>query len=189
VFIVTRAVVIIIHFVKKFVCFGVVLLLLLAAGFTVYNKVITPPSVEPSALTALTELPMFSLTESMSGRVVTKADVVGRKLLLNVWATWCVACKREHPFFHQLAEQGVRLVGLNYRDARGPVDAWFAQLGNPYEMNLMDVNGELGEQLPVVGAPETYFINSDGGIDYKHSGMIDQASWDAGLAKIYAEMQ
>jgi cytochrome c biogenesis protein CcmG/thiol:disulfide interchange protein DsbE len=96
---------------------------------------------------------MFSLADSMSDRVLTKADVVGSKLLLNVWATWCVACKREHGFLHQLAEQGVRLVGLNYLDARAPVDVWLTQLGNPYVMNLMDVNGELGEQLPVVGAP------------------------------------
>lgn len=135
------------------------------------------------------QLPDFQLLDSNQSLEVNRSDILGKKMLLNVWATWCVACRQEHSFLNHLAEQGVRIVGLNYRDRPQLVDTWFAELGNPYDVNLLDVAGRLGEQLPVVGAPETYFIDANGVIQHKHSGIISQSHWDQGLSKIYDQMQ
>jgi len=98
--------------------------------------------------------------------------------LVNVWATWCVACKVEHPFLLTLAEQGVAIFGINYKDNSPAAKQWLTELGNPYRANIVDASGRLGIELGVYGAPETYLVDSAGVIRYKHVGILDQRAWD-----------
>jgi cytochrome c biogenesis protein CcmG/thiol:disulfide interchange protein DsbE len=123
----------------------------------------------------------------MTGEMLGRRDLLGDKFLLNVWATWCVACREEHPFLEVLAEEGVRIVGLYYRDAPESADEWLAAKGNPYVINLLDMRGLLADKLPVRGAPETYFVDRRGVIVYKHSGVISAENWPQ-LNKIYLSM-
>ncbi len=83
----------------------------------------------------------------------------GKPLLLNVWATWCPTCRAEHQFLNGLAQQGVRVVGMNYKDDRQKAMSWLQRLGNPYRLSLYDGNGLLGLDLGVYGAPETFLID------------------------------
>ncbi|WP_221074112.1 DsbE family thiol:disulfide interchange protein [Agarivorans aestuarii] len=110
----------------------------------------------------------------------------GEPLLLNVWATWCPTCRAEHTFLNSLAEQGVKIVGLNYKDDRVKAIKWLEQLGNPYQVNLYDGKGLLALDLGVYGAPETYFIDSQGVIRYRHVGDVNARNWQAELAPIFA---
>jgi cytochrome c biogenesis protein CcmG, thiol:disulfide interchange protein DsbE len=134
-------------------------------------------------------LPAFALRDGMTGEVLGRGDLLGDKFLLNVWATWCVACREEHPFLETLAENDVRIVGLYYRDAPESADKWLEVKGNPYVVNLLDIRGVLADKLPVRGAPETYFIDRRGIIVYKHSGIVSADNWRNKLQVIYDEMQ
>jgi len=134
-------------------------------------------------------LPAFTLRDGMTGAELGYRDLLGQRLLLNVWATWCVACREEHPFLEALAHDGVRIVGLYYRDAPASADKWLQDRGNPYVINLLDMRGELADKLPVLGAPETYFIDSRGVIVHKHSGILNEKRWNDGLKAIYKNMQ
>lgn len=101
----------------------------------------------------------------------------GKPLLLNVWATWCPTCHAEHKFLNSLATQGVRVVGLNYKDDRQKAIRWLNTLGDPYALSLYDGDGMLGLDLGVYGAPETFLIDGRGIIRYRHTGELNERVW------------
>ncbi len=113
----------------------------------------------------------------------------GEPLLLNVWATWCPTCYAEHTFLNELAAQGVKIVGLNYKDDRSKAIKWLRDLGNPYQISLYDGNGMLGLDLGVYGAPETFFIDAKGVIRHRHVGDVNSISWKKELLPIYQQMK
>lgn len=136
------------------------------------------PQYLPSALVNK-PVPAFQL-ESLADADVKLSESVlaqGVPQLVNVWATWCVACRVEHPFLNQLAQQGVSIVGLNYKDERVKAQEWLSQLGDPYARNLFDVDGRVGLDLGVYGAPETYIVDGKGVVRYKHVGIVDEKVW------------
>lgn len=134
-------------------------------------------------------LPEFSLpTVQDSEQIVTKADLDGEAYILNVWATWCITCRIEHPFLNKLSQEGVMVIGLDYKDTREEALEWLTQFGNPYRLNLFDEEGAFGFNLGVTGAPETYFIRPDGTVAYKHISAINQTNWDEELKAIYDEL-
>lgn len=102
----------------------------------------------------------------------------GRPILLNVWATWCPTCRAEHHYLNTLAEQGIRVVGLNYKDDRHKAVNWLNTLGNPYALSLYDGSGMLGLDLGVYGAPETFLIDGKGIIRYRHAGDLNARVWE-----------
>jgi cytochrome c biogenesis protein CcmG/thiol:disulfide interchange protein DsbE len=124
-------------------------------------------------------LPSFalpSLTEP--NRTVTTADLRGRVYLLNVWASWCVACREEHPLLVALSrEQSVPIIGLNYKDEREDALAWLKEFGDPYELSIADHDGRVGIDLGVYGVPETFLIDQTGVIRKKQIGPITEKSW------------
>ncbi len=124
-------------------------------------------------------VPEFQLQSlQQPDRTLTRADLLGQKMLLNVWATWCPSCRVEHPWLLELArEQGVRIVGLNYKDERSAALSWLERLDNPYVFNIYDVEGRLGLDLGVYGAPETFVVDSAGIIRFKHVGVINETVW------------
>lgn len=136
------------------------------------------PQELPSALVDKT-FPEFSLPRlDNEDRFTTQKDLLGEFTLVNIWATWCVSCRVEHPFLNKLAESGVRIVGLNYKDDSPAARKWLTDLGNPYAWNIVDKDGRLGVDLGVYGAPETYLLDAKGIIRFKHVGVVDQRVWD-----------
>lgn len=138
-------------------------------------------SLDPTAMpSALIDKPMpsFSLpTLENPDEEVTEAVVKGQVSLVNVWGTWCVACRQEHPFLNQLKAQGVPIYGINYKDDTEAAKQWLRDLHNPYLLNIVDEEGRLGIDLGVFGAPETYVLDSRGVIRYKHVGIINDKVW------------
>lgn len=97
----------------------------------------------------------------------------GQVWILNVWASWCVACREEHPVLVELAKsQMAPVIGLDYKDKREDAQAMLAKLGNPYELSAFDGNGRVGIDYGVYGVPETYIIDKAGVIRFKHIGPL-----------------
>lgn len=146
-----------------------VLGLLLTAGLKLDPRMIPSPLIDKP-------LPDFVLPSvAEPKRVVSTKDLHGRAYLLNVWASWCVACRQEHPLLNALAKSGrLTIIGLNYKDQREDALKWLAQLGNPYSLSLADTDGRVGIELGVYGVPETFVIDKTGTIRYKHIGPITE---------------
>ena len=142
----------------------------------------------PSALVGRS-VPEFRLPDLITGEERTLAHVRGQVSLINVWATWCPSCLHEHPYLVKLAQEGVRIVGLNYKDEDAAALRWLQELGDPYALNLADREGTLGLDLGVYGAPETYLIDAAGVVHYRHVGVVDAQVWGQILQPLYAELQ
>jgi len=122
--------------------------------------------------------PVFSLgTLKTPDKPVTEQALKGEIALVNVWATWCISCRAEHPWLLKIADQGIPVYGVNYKDNPDDARRWLKQLGDPYRFSVMDEKGRLGLDLGVYGAPETYLIDARGVIRYKHVGVVDDRVW------------
>ncbi len=102
-------------------------------------------------------------------------ELAGEPWILNVWASWCVACRAEHSLLNALATAGtVKIVGLNYKDKRADAINWLSELGNPYHRVAVDLQGDVGIEFGVYGVPETFIIDSAGIVQLKHIGPLTQ---------------
>ena len=105
-------------------------------------------------------------------------QLIGRPTLVNVWATWCPTCKAEHAELIEIAEDtDLQLIGINYKDDRSDAIQWLAEFGNPFDRVLEDPRGDLGVELGVYGAPETFLLDRRGYIVYKRVGAITEQVW------------
>lgn len=158
------------------------LLALPLAGFLVLLAVFmlglgNDPSLLPSALLNK-PLPEFQAARLENPeQPVAAADLTGDIALLNIWATWCPTCRAEHEFLNSLKQQGITIFGVNYKDERNKALQWLAELGDPYLINIDDSEGQIGIDLGVYGAPETYLLDADGVIRYRHVGALDANIW------------
>ena len=106
-------------------------------------------------------------------RAIKRDDMLGKVWILNVWASWCVACREEHPVLLEFSKQiNVPIYGLNYKDKRADGLSWLSQFGNPYSDSIFDPDGRIGIDYGVYGVPETFIIDRKGVIRYKHIGPI-----------------
>jgi cytochrome c biogenesis protein CcmG/thiol:disulfide interchange protein DsbE len=104
---------------------------------------------------------------------ISKNDLMGKVVFLNVWASWCVECRREHPVLLQLAKtKRFNIVGLNYKDTRADAMRWLEQHGDPYQTSAFDQAGQVGIDFGVYGVPETFILDRKGIIRYKRIGPI-----------------
>jgi cytochrome c biogenesis protein CcmG, thiol:disulfide interchange protein DsbE len=119
--------------------------------------------------------PSFKLAQlDEPGKTFSAEEMRGKVWLLNVWASWCVSCREEHPVLLQMAAKGtLPIYGLNWRDSRENALAWLGELGNPYVLSVSDSEGRVAIDYGVYGAPETYLIDKNGVIRLKHIGPID----------------
>ena len=156
----------------------------LGIGLSLNPRLIPSPLIEKPA-------PEFSLPELHEPtRTVTLNDLTKEVSLFNVWASWCVACRQEHPLLMSLARAGtVPIYGLNYKDERDDAIKWLAQLGNPYSAIAADREGRVGIDYGVYGVPETFVIDSNGVVRYKHIGPIDEASLKDTLLPLVRALQ
>ncbi len=123
--------------------------------------------------------PSFQLTQlAQPEQSFSPAQMQGEVWLLNVWASWCVACRVEHPLLVELARKGVvPIVGLNYKDKRDAALGWLGQFGNPYRLSIADIDGRVGIDYGVYGVPETFVIDKQGVIRFKQIGPITEEVW------------
>ena len=106
-------------------------------------------------------------------QTVGRNDLLGKVWMLNVWATWCAPCREEHPLVIDIARRKlVPVYGLNYKDQTQAAQGWLANLGDPYTATLVDANGRVGIDFGVYGVPETFIIDRQGVIRYKHTGPL-----------------
>jgi len=135
--------------------------------------------------------PAFSLKRLKEPEVIlSNTDFKGKVTLFNVWATWCVACRSEHPVLMQLARSGkVDIYGLNYKDERPKAQQWLAQLGDPYVANAFDADGRVGIDWGVYGAPETFITDQQGIIRHKHIGPLTVDALNNEILPLIAELQ
>lgn len=168
-----------------------VLVVFLAVGLKRDPREVPSPLVGKPA-------PEFRLDTLAPGKQFSPADMRGQVWLLNVWASWCVSCRAEHPLLVAFAKQGgLPIVGLNYKELRGDGEidmkkvpageepalvrqragAWLARHGDPYALSVLDMDGRVGIDYGVYGVPETFLIDAEGVIRYKHVGPIDERAW------------
>lgn len=147
----------------------VVLASFLAVGLTL------DPRLLPSALINK-PLPQFELTRlDQAGQAVRHSDLLGKPILINVWASWCFACREEHQLLMDIEQRGdVDIYGLNYKDNRPDAIRWLNHFGDPYRLSLFDERGRVGMDLGVYGVPETFLIDRQGVIRYKHVGPLTE---------------
>jgi len=160
---------------KLFIPLGVFLFL----SVFFYRGLFLDPAELPSALVNKS-FPEFSLPNlEDESSLLTKEDILGEEYtIINIWATWCVACKVEHPFLVDLAERGINIVGVNWKDDSDAARQTLIDTGNPYTKNIVDKEGRLIFDLGVYGAPETFLVNPEGTILYKHVGIFDLQIWE-----------
>ena len=147
------------------VFFGLVAFL--AAGLKLNPKEVPSPLIGKSA-------PSFALSRLDNANVtVRSSELLGRVWILNVWASWCAACREEHPLLVAFAKKSsVPVYGLNYKDDRAAGLRWLGNFGNPYAASLFDQDGRVGIDFGVYGVPETFVMDKQGVIRFKHIGPL-----------------
>jgi cytochrome c biogenesis protein CcmG/thiol:disulfide interchange protein DsbE len=118
--------------------------------------------------------PAFSVPQlAQADRQFSPADLKGKVWILNVWASWCVACRVEHPLLVEFSrDQAAPLIGLDYKDKRPDALGYLQKFGDPYDLTAFDGDGRVGIDYGVYGVPETYIIDKAGVIRHKHIGPI-----------------
>lgn len=117
-------------------------------------------------------------------------EMKGKVWLLNVWASWCVSCREEHPLLLSLAQQNiVPIYGLDYKDKQADAEQWLRDGGDPYTLSAVDRDGRIGIDYGVYGVPETYVIDKQGIIRYKQIGPVTPMSLQEKILPLVAELQ
>jgi len=157
--------------------------LLLAYGLKLDPRRIPSPLVDKP-------LPAFSLpTLENPKKSLSNADLKGKVVLVNVWASWCVACKQEHPVLLALSrDKLVPIIGLNYKDKREDATHMLNTEGNPYDVSIVDADGRVGIDWGVYGVPETFVVDKQGVIRYKQIGPISPEAWEKTLLPLIRKL-
>ena len=185
------------------------LLLFLGLGLLLYSGLGKDTRYVPSPLIGK-PAPAFELPQLHKPELTfAPKDMQGKVWLLNVWSTWCVSCRQEHPMLVQMAKsQTVTLIGLNYKEVRGDASfdmskinaeaektmatqrasAWLQRHGNPYALSALDLDGRVGIDYGVYGVPETYVIDKAGIIRLKHTGPITPEVFSSKLLPLVKEL-
>ncbi len=135
-------------------------------------------------------VPDFSLARLDAPQIqVSGKDFLGQVWVLNVWASWCLACRAEHPVITRLARLGIApVVGLNYKDKGEEARDWLLELGDPYVFSLVDRDGKVGIDWGVYGVPETFIVDKQGLIRYKYIGPINNGVLDTKIVPLLTEL-
>ncbi len=156
------------------------LLALLAVGLTHDPREVPSPLIGKSA-------PAFALP-GLGGTPpqLANADLRGRPVLVNFFASWCAGCRVEHPLLMQLAKEGVEIIGIDYKDSDADGAQWLARFGNPYRVVAADAQGAAGLDWGVYGVPESYVLSPDGIILFKQIGPVTEQVWREKMAPLMA---
>ena len=162
----------------------IVLAAFLLVGLTLNPRQVPSPLIDKPA-------PIFQLNHLHEPeRLMASNDNLGKVWLLNVWASWCVACRDEHPLLVQLANSGiVPIYGLNYKDERNTALQWLKRYGDPYTISIVDTDGRVGIDYGVYGVPETYVIDKKGIIRHKQIGPVTVDALQKKIIPLIIELQ
>lgn len=171
------------RFILPFVVF-VVLAGFLFVGLNLNPREVPSPLIDKPA-------PAFTLPQLHEpAKQFSPADMKGKVWLLNVWASWCVSCREEHPVLMELASRNiVPIYGLDYKDKREDAELWLKKGGDPYVLSVADAEGRIGIDYGVYGVPETYVIDKQGVIRYKQIGPVTEQSLNEKILPLVAELQ
>lgn len=160
------------------------LLIFLAIGLRLNPREIPSPFIGKSA-------PEFTLAQLHDPeKTISPKDMAGQVWMLNVWASWCVSCRAEHPVLMDFSRSNlVPVVGLNYKDARKDGTQWLAEFGNPYLTSAYDNDGRVGIDYGVYGVPETFVIDKRGVIRLKHTGPLTPESMTQKILPLIKELK
>ncbi len=165
------------------------LVLVALLGVAFYFQLGTDTQKLPSALIDK-PLPTFNLPPiEGDGVVLANSDLAGKVALINVWASWCPPCRIEHPVLMGIAASGVAIYGVNYKDKPDDAKRFLTQLGNPFIAVGADRDGKLAIDLGVYGYPETFIVDANGIIRYRHAGPINKVDWEQTLLPIVKKLQ
>ncbi len=161
-----------------------VLVVFLGVGLRLNPREVPSPLVGRPA-------PQFRLKElHQPDRLFSPADLKGKVWMLNVWASWCVSCRTEHPVLNAWSRKGdLILIGLNYKDEPADALRWLEALGNPYTRSVIDHDGGTGLDWGVYGVPESFVIDKKGIIRYKHIGPISAEDVETVLLPLIGRLQ
>jgi len=162
----------------------VALATVLAVGLKLKPREVPSPFIGKPA-------PAFNLAQlHQPEQRLAAADLHGKVWLLNVWASWCVACREEHPLLVDVSRQNlVPIYGLNYKDEATNAKTWLQRLGDPYTASLMDRDGRVGIDYGVYGVPETFLIDKGGVVRFKHIGPVTSEVWSRDLLPLIQRLQ
>ncbi len=157
---------------------GVLLAFILLVFFLAFGLTRDPGQLPSTYIDK--QAPTFDLPSlTRPNERVGTTSYAGQPALINVWATWCVGCREEHPFLMELAASGqIPIYGINWRDNRSDALRWLNQYGDPYVDSGFDVDGRVGIDWGVYGAPETFLVNAEGIVLHKHLGPLTAAIWE-----------
>ncbi|MGV6851995.1 MAG: DsbE family thiol:disulfide interchange protein [bacterium] len=158
---------------KRFIVPGIVLMVFAGLWVALYSGLNNDPRKLPSVLIDK-PAPDFNLTVvGNATKRMSKAELLGQVYILNVWASWCIACRAEHPVLIEYSKNTIApIYGLNYRDEPQNAERWLAQFGDPYILSMADLDARTGIDFGVYGAPETFIIDKKGIIRYKFIGPL-----------------
>lgn len=161
-----------------------VLAIFLGIGLTLNPREVPSPFInKPAPQFRLSQLHDFQQTFSPE-------EMQGKVWLLNVWASWCVACRAEHPLLMEMARRGdINIYGLNYKDAPNDAKAWLVEHGNPYKLSSVDFDGRVGIDYGVYGVPETFLIDKQGVIRHKVIGPITREELTTKLLPMIKQLE
>ena len=157
----------------------VALVVVLAIGLTLNPRLVPSPLIGKPA-------PEFDLPLLLQEGSFSNKDFIGQVTLLNVWASWCFACRQEHEVVKYLSSKGVRVIGLNYKDESADAKNWLNRLGNPYQQIAVDNDGRIAIDWGVYGAPETFLIDQNGIVRFKVVGPLSSIENINGLLEASA---
>jgi cytochrome c biogenesis protein CcmG, thiol:disulfide interchange protein DsbE len=162
----------------------VIMAVFLALGLNLNPKDIPSPLVDKPAPTFLAD------KLNGGGQKLSPADLKGKVWMFNVWASWCVSCRQEHPVLNQFAQQqSITIIGLNYKDKPEDAQKWLSALGNPYNDSVIDRDGRIGLDWGVYGVPETFIVDKQGIVRYKHTGPVTEEDLQQKLIPLITKLQ
>jgi cytochrome c biogenesis protein CcmG/thiol:disulfide interchange protein DsbE len=155
------------------------LLVFLVVGVFLFLSLNSDPNKLPSPLVGK-KFPIIEGTDFYSNETVKLNDLMDNNLaLVNVWASWCVTCRKEHQVIMNIAKNtNLKLIGINYKDTKSDGEEYLKVMGNPFDEIVFDPNGEIGMELGVYATPETFLISREGLIIHKHIGEITKEIWN-----------
>lgn len=162
----------------------IVLVVFLAIGLTRDPHEVPSPLINKAA-------PMFSAPHLHApGQQFSAKDMLGKVWLLNTWASWCVACRQEHPILMEFAKtKTLPIVGLDYKDQDSEGLKWLARFGDPYDLAITDKDGRIGIDFGVYGVPESFLIDKAGVIRYKQIGPVTEEALKEKILPLIRELQ
>jgi len=163
-------------------------LFIILAGFLYVGLSLNPRDIGSTRLSK--PAPIFTLPQlKAQNQTLSDKDFVGKVSLFNIWASWCGTCQYEHPLLMQLAKEGYTIYGLVYKDTMAEAKKVLARTGNPYAANAFDENGQVGMDWGVTGTPETFIVDKQGVVRYKHVGQLTPNIWQREIKPLIEKLE